>query len=94
MIQDQLNGNANMNYNAANGPVMAPWVAWGPYTWGNGLIPRSDGLQWSCQNYENDGVHTSATGGGTEKVANQLMNFFKTNDATASWFLAPSTAKK
>jgi hypothetical protein len=93
MIQDQLNGDANMNYNAANGPVMAPWVAWGPYTWANGLIPRSDGLQWSCQNYENDGVHTSGVGGGTEKVANQLMNFFKTNDATASWFLAPTTSK-
>jgi hypothetical protein len=93
MIQDQLNGDANLNYNAANGPVMAPWLAWGPYTWANGLIPRSDGLQWSCQNYENDGVHTSATGGGTEKVANQLMNFFKTNDATASWFLAPTARK-
>jgi hypothetical protein len=93
MIQDQLNGDASMNYNAANGPVMAPWVAWGPYTWANGLIPRSDGLQWSCQNYENDGVHTSGVGGGTEKVANQLMNFFKTNDATAMWFLAPTTSK-
>jgi len=90
MIQDQLNGSPAMNYIAANGPVKAPWVAWGPYTWANGLIPRSDGLTWSCQNYENDGVHTSSKTGGTEKVANQLMNFMKTDDATAPWFLAPS----
>jgi hypothetical protein len=88
MIQDQLNGVAAMNYNPANGPVMAPWVAWGPYSWANGLIARSDGQVWTCQNFESDGVHTSQTGGGTERIANMLMNFMKTDDATAPWFLA------
>ena len=88
MIQDQINGVAAMNYNPAAGPVKAPWVAWGPYTWANGMIPRSDGLVWPCQNFESDGTHTSQPGGGTEKVSNMLMNFMKTNDATAPWFLA------
>jgi len=90
MMQDQINGVAAMNYNAANGPVMAPWVAWGPYTWANGLLARSDGQVWSCQNIEGDGVHTSSTGGGTEKVAYSLMNFLKTSDVSSPWFLAHS----
>ena len=89
MIQDQINGVAAMNYNPANGPVMAPWVAWGPYTWANGMLPRSDGQVWACQNFEKDGTHTSQPGGGTEKVSNMLMNFMKNDDATAPWFLAP-----
>jgi len=88
MIQDQINGVAAMNYNPANGPVMAPWVAWGPYTWANGLIAREDGQVWPCQNFEADGVHTSQSGGGTERVSNMMMNFFKTADVTSSWFLA------
>jgi len=90
MIQDQINGVAAMNYNPANGPVMAPWVAWGPYTWANGLLARSDGQTWSCQNIEADGVHTSAPGGGTEIVASSLMNFLKTSDVGSPWFLAHS----
>ena len=48
MIQDQINGVAAMNYNPANGPVVAPWVAWGPYIWANGLLARRDGLTWPC----------------------------------------------
>jgi hypothetical protein len=90
MIQDQINGVAAMNYNPANGPVVAPWVAWGPYTWANGMLPRSDGHVWACQNFEKDGTHTSQPGGGTEKVSNMLMNFMKNDDATAPWFLAPA----
>ena len=90
MIQDQINGVAAMNYNPANGPVLAPWVAWGAYTWANGMLARSDGQVWTCQDLEADGTHTSQPGGGTERVSNMLMNFMKTNDATAPWFLAPS----
>jgi hypothetical protein len=93
MIQDQLNGVPAMNYNAANGPVMAPWVAWGPYIWANGLIARSDGLVWPCYYFESDGQHPSSKTGGSEQDANMLMNFLKTDDATAPWFLAPAAAK-
>ena len=89
MIEDQLNGVADMNYNAANGPVMAPWVAWGPYFWANGLLARSDGLTWPCYYFESDGQHPDLKTGGSEQDASMLMNFLKTDDATASWFLAP-----
>jgi hypothetical protein len=88
MIQDQLNGVAAMNYNAANGPVVAPWVAWGPYLWADGLIARGDGLVWPCYYFESDGQHPSSKTGGSEQDANMLLNFLKTDDAAAPWFLA------
>jgi len=66
--------------------VVAPWVGWGPYLWANGLLARSDGLVWSCQDFQSDGLHPQRTTG-SEKDANMLMNFFKTTDVTAPWFL-------
>jgi hypothetical protein len=88
MIEDQLNGVAAMNYNPANGPVKAPWVAWADYDWANGLIGRSDGLTWSCQDFAGDGTHNSNPPG-REKDTNLMLNFFRTDDATVPWFLAP-----
>ncbi len=90
MIEDQLNGVPSMNYNPANGPVMAPWVAWGPYDWANGMNARPDGFAWSCQDFAaNDGEHNSQPQG-SEKDANLLLDFFRTNDAAEPWFLAPT----
>jgi hypothetical protein len=88
MIQDQLNGVAAMNYKSAIGPVVAPWVAWGPYLWADGLIARGDGLVWPCYYFESDGQHPSSKTGGSEQDANMLLNFLKTDDAAAPWFLA------
>jgi hypothetical protein len=87
MIQDQLNGVAAMNYNPANGPVMAPWVAWGPYLWTDGLLARGDGQFWPCHDFKSDGQHPSTNAGGTERNSNMLLNFMKTDDATSPWFL-------
>jgi Putative Ig domain/Abnormal spindle-like microcephaly-assoc'd, ASPM-SPD-2-Hydin len=86
-IQDQLNGDPAMNYNPANGPVMAPWVAWADYDWGNGLLARKDGLVWTCQDFGSMGTHNSDPEG-RQKNANPLLNFFRSDDATVPWFLA------
>jgi hypothetical protein len=88
MIQDQLNGNSNLNFNPTVGTVEAPWLAWGPYLWANGLTPRSDGLAWSCQDLQADGTHP-ASPGGRIKVSSLILNFFKTDDTASPWFLAP-----
>jgi hypothetical protein len=88
-IQDQINGNANLNYNPANGPVLAPWIDWGPYYWANGMLPRSDGLVWTCQDLQGDGTHPS-TVAGRIKVSTQLLNFLKSDDTASIWFLNPS----
>jgi hypothetical protein len=87
-IQDQINGNANLNFNPANGPVLAPWIDWGPYYWANGMLPRSDGLVWTCQDLTSDGTHPSDPVGRL-KVSTQLMNYLKSDDTASIWFLAP-----
>src|SRR5262245_45417432 len=33
LIEAQLNGDPDLNYDPAKGPVVAPWLAWGPYLW-------------------------------------------------------------
>jgi hypothetical protein len=87
-IQDQLDGNAALNFDPSKGPVVAPWMAWGPYYWSNGLIPRPDGLVWSCPDLLPDGTHPSQQGG-VQKVATEWLGFFTANDTTVPWFLAP-----
>ncbi len=89
-IQDQINGNANLNYNPALGAVVAPWMSWGTYYWANGMLGRNDGLEWNCSDFSADGTHPASTGGrlGQLKVATQLINFLKTDDTTIPWYLA------
>jgi hypothetical protein len=90
-IQDQLNGNANLNYNPLVGPVLAPWMSWGTYYWSNGVLGRNDGLLWNCADFSSDGTHPSSTFGQL-KVANALLGFLKTDDTTIPWYLAPKLA--
>jgi PKD repeat protein len=86
MIQDQLNATNNLNYNPSSGPVVAPWISWGPYLWADGLTPRGDNFIWQCSDLESDWTHPSATGG-VPKVATQLLSFFKTDPTATPWFL-------
>jgi hypothetical protein len=85
-IQDQINGSPNLNYDPTLGPVMAPWMAWGPYDWANGLSARSDGLVWDCQELTSDGIHPSNPVG-REKESNILLNFFKSDETAVPWFV-------
>jgi hypothetical protein len=87
-IQDQLDGDPALNFDPSKGQVRAPWMAWGPYYWGNGLIPRPDSLVWSCPDLLPDGTHPSQQGG-VQKVATEWLGFFTANDTTVPWFLAP-----
>jgi hypothetical protein len=84
VIADQINGTGNINYDPAKGQVVAPWVAWGPYLWADGVIPRSDGLTWLCSDVIDDFTHPSDTG--KAKVASELLAFFKTDPTATPWF--------
>jgi len=89
-IQAQLSGDPKLNYNPAHGKVVAPWIAWGPYYWSNGLVvPDLGGLVWTCPDLKNDGVHPNQDGAGKEKAANQVLNFLKADPTATPWFLAP-----
>ena len=79
LIEDQIKGNPAFNYDAANGPVTAPWLSWGPYLWANGTTKRTDGFFYEHTDFGDDGTHPSPAG--QQKVASVLLEFFK-NDAT------------
>jgi hypothetical protein len=68
-------------------PELQAWIGWGPYLWADGLVARSDGLTWLCSDFQQDGTHPSTSG--RQKVAQMLLNFFKTSPTAEGWFLAP-----
>jgi hypothetical protein len=88
MIEKQIMGDTELNYNPSNGDVMAPYLSWGPYLWADGINTRSDGLVWTQQDMAPDCTHPSDQG--SAKIANMLMEFFKTDDTSKSWFLGES----
>jgi hypothetical protein len=61
-----------------------PWLAWGPYLWADGQMPRSDGLTWACNDFSSDGTHPSSTG--RIKVAELLLRFFEAEPTARRWF--------
>ncbi len=91
LIEEQLSGSPALNPDASAGPVMAPWLAWGPYLWADGLVPRADGLTWACADFSaNDGTHPATSG--RDKVAQQLLAFFTTDPTAEPWFSLQNVA--
>jgi hypothetical protein len=66
-------------------PNVAPWIAWGPYLWANGMQARPDGVFWERDDLANDGTHPSPDG--QRKVGTMLIGFFKTSAFTRCWFV-------
>jgi hypothetical protein len=85
MIARQTAGDASLNFDPARGAVVAPLLLWGPYLWTDGLVPRSDGFIWTCQDTQGDFTHPSSSG--DDKVANELLAFFSTHPTATPWFL-------
>lgn len=65
----------------------APWLAWGPYLWADGLIPRQDGMIWACADFANDGTHPAQPG--WTKVGSALLLHFLDSLFTRDWFRQP-----
>jgi hypothetical protein len=89
LLQRQIQGDPQLNYDSSRGDVRAPIAVWGPYLWTCGDRPRKcDGLVWSEQDVRaNDHMHPSEAG--CEKVTEQLLKFLKTNEGTRTWFVKP-----
>jgi hypothetical protein len=84
LIEDQIQGVAGLNFDPSLGPVEAPWLAYGPYMWADGLVPRSDGLIWECSDLQADGTHPSFSG--ATKYAQALIAFFRNDTTTRGWY--------
>jgi lysophospholipase L1-like esterase len=82
VIEDQING--ALPYAGAS--RKAPWVAWGPYLWADGTRTRGDGLSWTCGDFQSDGTHPSTSG--RQKVAQQLLDFVRSDPTARLWYLA------
>jgi len=85
LIEAQINGDPGLNYDPGKGPVVAPYLSWGPYLWIDGTNPRSDGMVWTPEDVVDDCTHPSTSG--VDKVAAQLMSFFKQDATSRPWFL-------
>jgi hypothetical protein len=84
---NQMNGGptdpiaGNLDHNS-----VAPWLAWGPYLWADGMNPRSDGLTWSPGDFASDGTHPSDSG--QQKVGRLLLQNLLTSPFAQPWFLS------
>ena len=85
LIERQLEGAPELNYSPEKGPVKSPWLSWGPYLWANGSTPRADGFSYEEADFAADGTHQSQSG--QRKVGKLMLDFFKTDSTTRSWFL-------
>ncbi|MEO6461908.1 MAG: T9SS type A sorting domain-containing protein [Candidatus Eisenbacteria bacterium] len=92
LIEEQVAGSPALNHDPGAGPVMAPWLAWGPYLWADGLVPRAaDGLTWACADFStNDGTHPATSG--RAKVAQMLLDFFVSDPTSEPWFSIANVA--
>ncbi len=77
----------NLNFDPQNGPVVAPWLAWGPYIWANGTNPNGLGIFFDLDDFRPDD-RTHPARGAVDKVSGALANFFLTDSTTAPWFAA------
>lgn len=99
-IEDQIMRpeEAGLNADPGRGPVKAPWIAWGPYLWADGLGPdgavggvpgRSDGLEWACHHFAEDGIHPSELG--AAQVGRLLLEHLRAEPTAQPWFQSGGT---
>ncbi|MBZ5719952.1 MAG: hypothetical protein LAO03_06185 [Acidobacteriia bacterium] len=64
----------------------APWIAWGPYFWASGTIPRKDGLTWVITDFSrSDFTHPDDSA--IAKVSRMMLDFYLLSPY-APWFSA------
>ncbi len=86
LIEQQLKGAPELNYDPKKGAVNAPWLSWGSYLWANGEVKRKDGFSFHPSDFrDNDRMHHSPQG--MKKIGGQLLQFFKSDPTTREWFL-------
>ena len=86
VVESQIQGDPQLNYDPSRGAVKSPLVIWGPYLWACGDTPRKfDGMAWSEDDVRADRLHPNEAG--TKKTTTLLLDFFKTDVGASRWFL-------
>ncbi len=91
VIEDQINGAADLNYDPARGPVKSPWLSWGPYFWSypDGAPRHYDGFVWTRADVASDGLHPSLSG--LTKYATLFLHQMTTDPTATPWFVKPGS---
>ncbi|MSU78611.1 MAG: hypothetical protein EXS16_11030 [Gemmataceae bacterium] len=84
LIERQIGGEIELNCDPKKGAVQAPWLAWGPYLWANGMTKRPDGFAYAESDFANDGTHHSPDG--SRKIGARMLRFFESDETTRPWF--------
>ncbi|HMB70099.1 MAG TPA: FlgD immunoglobulin-like domain containing protein, partial [bacterium] len=88
LIERQIAGDPALNWDPRAGSVRVPWLMWGPYLWGDGALPRLDGITWECGDFDPDGVHPSFIG--AAKVAARIVRVLRTDPVTSTFYWKPT----
>ena len=86
LIEKQIQGTPQLNFDPNQGEVKTAYLSWGPYLWADGENPREDGFTWLASDLTADCTHPSPQG--AVKVAQQLWEFFSTDTISRDWFLS------
>jgi hypothetical protein len=86
-VEKQILDDARLTFKDSE--AQAPWIAWGPNFWADGLNPREyDSLYWVCEtDFSEDGNGYHLTIEGRQKEADMLIDFFQSKSYTTPWFL-------
>lgn len=87
LIRRQISGDPTLKYKEPGKQV--PYLIWGPPLWADGKNPRElDGLTWNCEEeFAIDGGGYHLTNAGKDKLALILLDFFRTDTLSESWFM-------
>jgi len=84
LIERQIKGETDLNFDPKKGDVKAPWLSWGPYLWANGTKKRADGFSYEQSDFTaNDGTHL--TPACQEKVGRLMLEFFRNDSTSRIW---------
>lgn len=88
LIERQIKGEAELNFDPKKGEVKAPWLSWGPYLWANGSTKRAaDGFSYEREDFDpKDGTHHSQAG--SDKIGRLMVRFFESDTTTRPWFMS------
>lgn len=73
----------DLNYSTG----VAPWLAWGPYLWADGLEGKPSHPNWVSQDFDVASLSTYKSVQGQSKVGLALTAFFTFSPFTKCWFM-------